>query len=271
MYIAIEPVESAMAHTTSILHGQGLVLSGSPDVVGRDVWGLLQNGVDGLWGGPSWRWTDTENPLGDGSMRPGQVLAEARTLSIRAAHRSNTSSISEMEARDRIAALGGKRLKVTIDAGIGQRVIYGYLKNVDGFVHRDAWTCVFGFQIWCPDPVFVSEYKNFPLVNGPMTVYNLGTARGWPTVVTSGWQTAVEITSGDQTVRLDQACDSPVIQFQSGFAHQGGVEGGGIRANDVTAGLTRTDFFAVEPGETEVTVSVSDPSGGYIQVPQSWL
>lgn len=268
-----------------------LVLPGAPDVSAADVWGVLADGLDGVWGGVDQRASETDNPSGGGSLWPGRIVPAARYLTVRFAHRSNTSTVAEFEARDRIAGLTGRRLTVSVDTDAGHREIAGIIKTKPEFAHRDAWTCTCGVVIWCPDPLWrglpvtmsgrwgaasSGGGLRYPLygrsgalfydVSAPLNrvaVPNVGREASWPVLTTDGPAEWVRFTCADRVVEMMHPSDTLRIDCSAGMAQD--VSG------DVTAWLTRDDFFKIPPGGADVSFQASSPVGFAVEVAPAWL
>lgn len=129
-----------------------LVLPVAPDVSAVDVWGIVKDGLSGVWGGVDMRADETDNPSGDGILWPGIVRAGARYLGLVFAHRSHSSALAEMQARARIAGLLRRELRVQFDGPLGLQETTGFIKAMPDFEHVDMHTCTCGIVIVCPDP-----------------------------------------------------------------------------------------------------------------------
>lgn len=267
-----------------------LVLPGGPDVSAGDVWGVLADGLDGVWGGVDQRASETDNPSGGGSLWPGLVVPAARYVTVRFAHRSNTSAVAELEARDRIARLVGRRLTVGVDTDAGHREISGIIKTEPEFAHKDPRTCTCGVVIWCPDPLWrglpvtVSGHWGgtgdggllYPLYDAAgfleytsgrpqnlLDVPNVGLEASWPVLRVAGATEWWRFVCGEQVVELHGASDEVVVDCRAGTVTAGGI--------DITGFLTRDDFFRIPAGGAVVSFQTSGQTQFSVEVAPAWL
>ena len=250
----------------------------------------MADGLDGVWGGVDQRASETDNPSGGGSLWPGRVVPAARYVTVRFAHRSNTSAVAEMEARDRIAGLTGRRLTVGVDTDAGHREIAGIIKTKPEFAHKDPRTCTCGVVIWCPDPLWrglpvtVSGrwgatdtggliYPLYDLtgmltysVDAPRNVVavpNVGREASWPVLTTDAATEWMRFTSADRVVEMMHPTGPLVIDCRAGTAQ--------TSDGDVSSWLTRDDFFKIPAGGADVSFQASDPVGFSVEVAPAWL
>lgn len=268
-----------------------LVLPVAPDVSSVDVWGIAQDGLSGAWGGVAMRADEIDNPSGPGLLWPGRVEPSGRYLTITLAHRSNTSAVAEMEARDRIAGLLGHDLTVILDGPAGIRRVTGFVKSQPEFTHHDMRTCVCGMVVICPDPHWYGRPvrasgqwgggtsgggEEYPLYDGTgfdnysggqplnrVRAANVGREPSWPTLTLDGQVSWARFTCGGQVVELQHPVDGLTVDCRAGQVLTG--------TTDVTGFLTRDDFFQIPAGGADVSFAASGPTGFTVEVSPAWL
>ncbi len=266
-----------------------LVLPVAP-MQSEDVWGVAKEGLSGVWGGVGMRADEVDNPSGDGIIWPG-VRAGARYLGLVMVHRSYTSGLAEMEARDRLAGLLRRDLRVQFAGPLGLRETRGFIKAQPEFTAIDRRTCKCGVVIICPDPHWyglpvtvrgswgegsTSGGLEYPLYDktgmleysGVMTghrvqVPNAGLEPTWPALRVLGPTAWVRFTCNGQVVELRARTDGLVIDSRTGSVTSQGV--------DVSGFLTRDDFFQIPPGGATVSFQASDPVVYEVEASPAWL
>lgn len=273
-----------------------LILPGGPDIQARDVWGVLDAGLDEMWGGVAMRAEEADDPASDGALWPGVIRAGVRYLTVRFAHRSNSTFMAEWEVRDRIADLLGRSLTVTLDGPLGVREVTGFIKSAPEFTHmRDGRTCTCSVIINCPDPfwygrvVTVSgswgmstsgdvivggleyplgdgtgllEYTNTG-TSGRVTAPNGGRRPSWPTLFVEDPISWARFSSGGRVVEFKHQASGLAIDCRAGTASSAGT--------DLSAWLTRDDFFQIPPGGAQVSFRSTPPARFTVETRPAWL
>lgn len=267
-----------------------LVLPVAPDVSQVDVWGIVKDGLDGLWGGVDFRAEEVDNPTGGGLLVPGRVRTGGRYITVQFLHRANSSAVAEWEARDRISDMVGRQLTVTVDGPAGLRTIAGLIKSKPEFVHLNPWTCTCGVVVMCPDPLWrglpvsvggrwaetSGGGLQYPLygatgtllysIAAPLnrvTVPNGGRQDSWPVLHTDGASEWWRFTCAGRSVEMRHPTGACVVDCRAGTVTAGGV--------DQTSWLSRDDFFQIPPGGAEVEFWASGGVGFSVEVAPAWL
>ena len=267
-----------------------LILPVALDVSAIEVWGIIKDGLSGVWGGVDMRADETDNPAGDGILWPGVVRAGARYLGLIFAHRSHSSAFAEMAARDRIAGLLGHDLTVVFDGPLGRRSIQGFIKVMPEFTHAGNRTCICGVVIVCPDPHWYglpvevsgiwgagadgglvyplygkSGYLEYTGVSTGHRVWvpNAGGRPSWPILRVDGPTSWVRFALGQRVVEVQAQTDGLRIDCRSGAVTSQGVDVGGW--------LTRDDFFQIPPGGAVVSFQGSDSVEFVVEARPAWL
>jgi len=260
------------------------------DYGSEEGWWVEEGGLSGLWGGVGMRATETDNPSGNGQLWPGCVRAQARSLTVVLVHRADTSTLAELEARDRIADMVGRDLTVTVETDGTRRSIAGLIVAQPEFTHVDHQTCRAGFVIRCPDPLWrglpvsvggrwaetSGGGLQYPLygdtgtllyaIAAPLnrvTVPNVGRQDSWPVLHTDGASEWWRFTCAGRSVEMRHPTGACVVDCRAGTVTAGGV--------DQTSWLSRDDFFQIPPGGAEVEFWASGGVGFSVEVAPAWL
>lgn len=109
----------------------------------------------------------------DGAYWPEEILLSSRTLAIRGhvlAVDERASSVGVASARDRIAALVGEPVSVTVEDAAGSREVRGYVEGRSEPEHRNETSFSFMLVVTCPDPLKYGSPVSVPAAGE--TVYN---------------------------------------------------------------------------------------------------
>lgn len=132
----------------------------------------------------------------DGAYWPEEILLSSRTLAIRGqviALGSRASSVGVASIRDRIAALVGEPVTVSIEDPAGVREVRGYVSGRTAPNRTNEKGFPFMIVVTCPDPLKYGQAVRYPAGTGPLVLENIGTGEVPFTVTTPNRVTSLQI------------------------------------------------------------------------------
>lgn len=190
----------------------------------------------------------------DGQFWPEQVLLTARTLAIRGyvfAVDGRASSVSVALARDRIAALVGEPLTVTVEDPSGVREVTGYVSGRTAPNRMTELGFPFSIVVTCPDPLKYGGHVNTVAGDGVVVLENAGTGPVAFTVSTDQRITQLQVEFQGRKVSWWGDSLGLVLDLADGRPLSGdGVE---------TGQLLSADEIRVPVGRHEVSVLADAP------------
>jgi hypothetical protein len=221
-------------------------------------WWLLDEGLDGWTNAPAPRATSDPVPDGDGGYWPARFLLAPRTLTIRGAHTSESSSLARAEAEDWLASLDGE-ISVVVEDEHGTREVTGFQSAIPTHRRIDDLASEFTLFITAPDPI---KYGT-PALFREGYVENTGRTPVLPwRIVANGNVTRLRVTIGGHVIRWTGLAGGIVIDCRTGTA----TEANGI---DRTTGLVEDDIPYIPPGRMPLTIE-TDAEWAAVEVRPGW-
>ncbi|WP_156027436.1 hypothetical protein [Mycetocola saprophilus] len=213
--------------------------------------GLERDGLEGWYSPASTRVDDQPDlPHLHGTYWPEAVYLSNRVLTIRGFHAAGIgsgSSLSAARLRDRVAALVGEVVMVTVDDPAGPRHVTGYVADAPGIDRLSERRSKFSLVISCPDPLKYGPRVDYSVSGASVLVLNSGTGPVAPVLTVSSRVTVVDVQLGGSRVRWSGAADSLLLDLGDGRPL--GPDG------QETGVLIYADALRVPPGEHRLTVT----------------
>jgi hypothetical protein len=250
MRVTVTPL-SQPSWAFSLMDGSGLTRW----PINGEILGTLRDGLDGWLNGVAPKYEAPDIPGDHGSYSPDEIYLSSRILTIRGVYRATraASSVSASAFADRIAALIGEYLTITVEDAAGVRTVEGFVSAIPAHDRRADHTFLFTLIITCPDPLKYGREVLFPVTGSTVTVDQPGTGRVFPRVLVSGPVTVLDVQVPGYRVRWVGEAPNLDLDFRDAFPLSGGVE---------TGTLVWSQVFRLPPGESTIAVE----SDGDVQI-----
>lgn len=206
------------------------------------VWAIRKDGISGLFGTPSTRESPLERPQMSGAYWPSRLTQPSRTISLDCYIRG-ASTLEAARARDRINALMGQPLTLTVEDVSGRRMIDCYLTaDPEPLMQRRMTAFEFALILSCPDPYWLGElqWTRLGYASQTIPITNPGTAPTWLRFRTSGRITHLDVVYGDAEISWEGDTKSLTLDTRDMIP---------------SAGRITADWaMPVEPGVTPITI-----------------
>lgn len=223
-----------------------------------EVIGLERDGLVGWDEGVEPRYEAPEIPGQDGNYAPDMVTLAARVVTIRGFYAGNAST-SASQFKDRLAALVGEWLTLTVEDSAGVRSAEGFVSAIPVNERISDQRLKFTLVILCPDPLKYGPPATYPVTGTVVTVDNAGTAGAFPLVEVTTPVTHLDLQAGGRRVRWVGSAPNLTLDFRDAFPLSGGVEVGT---------LVFADLFRIPPGGAQIEV---DSDGDVtVKVASAW-
>lgn len=213
-----------------------------------EVIGLDRGGLDGWKNGVAPRYEAPEVVGGDGSYAPDEILLSSRVLTIRGFYRAGelASSVAAAHFEDRLAALLGEWLHVTVEDAAGIRAVEGFVSAIPVNERIEDSLVRFTLIILCPDPLKYGPAVWVPAAPGMVAVENAGTGRVFPRFAVTGALTYLDVQVPGYRVRWQGDAVDLALDLRDALPLSHGQE---------TGVLVHAEVFRLPPGRTTITVA----------------
>ena len=219
------------------------------------VWGILKDGVDGLFGSPAVRESDTAIPQQDGSYWPSRFTSDHRIVTIRGFVRLH-SSVEAADVRDRICDLMCRPLTLIVQQASKRWHLDCFMSADPEPLMRFAERAFsFTLILTCPDPLKYGDPVTFVASNGVARVENAGRVPSFPKIHISGRCTSLSLSYGSRSVRWSGDTTSLDLDLRDMLPSSGAVSG---------------QAFRIEPGSSVVGVNATSGANVGIIVSPAW-
>jgi len=211
------------------------------------VCGLLKDGLDGWHNGVAPEYESPSIPGDHGSYAPDTITLASRIVTVRGfyAELRHGSSVSASQFADRLAALVGESILLTVEDAAGPRSAEGFVSAIPVHERRTDGRFLFTLVITCPDPLKYGPRLDFPVTGPSVVVRNEGTGDVFPRFEVTGEVTVLDVQVPGRRVRWQGNARDLVLDFKDGFPLSYGAE---------TGTLVWAQIFRLPPGETTLRV-----------------
>lgn len=187
----------------------------------------------------------------DGAFWPERVFLRSRILTIRGSYSAGwlpgSSELASARFRDRLAALTGVPLTITVADQSGPRTVTGFIGAQGVSTREDDLTTLFSIVVTCPDPLKYGPAANYPAGSGLLTVENVGTGNVAPIITALGHVTTVRVALGQDVVEWHGDSQGLVLDIAEGVPRN--------LAGEETGVMVWADPLRVPPGVHEITAT----------------
>lgn len=221
------------------------------------VWAIKKNGITGILGTPAVRETTTDIPQMDGAYWPSRLTQKPRSISLDCFIKG-LSSVETAQARDRINALTGRTLDITIEDASGLRTLTGYLTaDPEPLMRFREQAFEFGLVITCPDPFKYGRPQTFAASYGVIRAVNEGNAATWPLIQVTGHATTLHLKCGDTgEIRWEGDTGDLTLDMRDMIPSAGRI--------------TLDHAFPIPPGTHDVTVQTNTGAAVTLTLRPAW-